>query len=120
MLGVQPLYSWTLRFPFLITTCPSMNRLNQIEPATFSILSCRAFFVDSVLQYFRRRLYDGQFLKPFWTELSKCLSSVLLRRTLVALPSFKASSSLLMVIRLLNLFVNIYTITYVFYLFRLM
>jgi hypothetical protein len=30
---------------------PSMNRLNQTEPATFSILSCWAFFRDSVLLY---------------------------------------------------------------------
>jgi hypothetical protein len=27
---------------------PSMNRLNQTEPATFSLLSCWAFFRDSV------------------------------------------------------------------------
>jgi hypothetical protein len=31
---------------------PSMNRLNQTEPATFSILSCWAFFRDSVFLYF--------------------------------------------------------------------
>jgi hypothetical protein len=29
-------------------TVPSMNRLNQTEPATFSILPCWAFFRDSV------------------------------------------------------------------------
>jgi hypothetical protein len=31
---------------------PSMNRLNQTEPATFSILLCWTFFRDSVLLYF--------------------------------------------------------------------
>jgi hypothetical protein len=31
---------------------PFMNRLNQTEPATFSILSCWAFFRDSVFIYF--------------------------------------------------------------------
>jgi hypothetical protein len=30
-----------------------MNRLNQTEPATFSILSCWAFFRDSVFIYFK-------------------------------------------------------------------
>jgi hypothetical protein len=30
---------------------PSMNRLNQTEPATFSILLCWAFFRDSVFLY---------------------------------------------------------------------
>jgi hypothetical protein len=29
-----------------------MNRLNQTEPATFSILPCWAFFRDSVFIYF--------------------------------------------------------------------
>jgi hypothetical protein len=33
-------------------TVPSMNRLDQTEPAAFSILSCWAFFRDSVLLYF--------------------------------------------------------------------
>jgi hypothetical protein len=31
---------------------PSMNRLNQTEPATFSILPCWALFRDSVSIYF--------------------------------------------------------------------
>jgi hypothetical protein len=31
---------------------PSMNRLNQTEPATFSILPCWDFFRDSVFIYF--------------------------------------------------------------------
>jgi hypothetical protein len=31
-----------------------MNRLNQTEPATFPILSCLAFFGDSVFIYFSR------------------------------------------------------------------
>jgi hypothetical protein len=31
---------------------PSMNRLNQTEPATFSILPCWAFFRDSVFYLF--------------------------------------------------------------------
>jgi hypothetical protein len=31
---------------------PSMIRLNQTEPATFSILPCWAFFRDSVFLYF--------------------------------------------------------------------
>jgi hypothetical protein len=31
---------------------PSMNRLNQTEPATFSILYCWTFFRDSVFLYF--------------------------------------------------------------------
>jgi hypothetical protein len=30
---------------------PSMKRLNQTEPATFSILPCWAFFRDSVFIY---------------------------------------------------------------------
>jgi hypothetical protein len=38
-----------LHFPVL-----SMNRLNQTEPATFSILPCWAFFRDSVFIYFTR------------------------------------------------------------------
>jgi hypothetical protein len=33
-------------------TVPSMNRLNQTEPATFSILSFWAFFRDFCLLYF--------------------------------------------------------------------
>jgi hypothetical protein len=33
-------------------TVPSMNRLNQTEPATFSILTCLAFFRDSYCLYF--------------------------------------------------------------------
>jgi hypothetical protein len=33
-------------------TVPSMSRLNQTEPATFSILTCWAFFRDSVFLYF--------------------------------------------------------------------
>jgi hypothetical protein len=32
-----------------------MNRLNQTEPATFSILPCWAFFRDSVIIYFNNR-----------------------------------------------------------------
>jgi hypothetical protein len=34
-------------------TVPSMNRVNQNEPATFSILSCWAFFRDSFFLYFK-------------------------------------------------------------------
>jgi hypothetical protein len=37
-------------------TVPSMNRLNQTEPATFSILPCWAFFGDSyfsILQLYK-------------------------------------------------------------------
>jgi hypothetical protein len=30
----------------------NMNRLNQTEPATFSILPCLAFFMDSYFLYF--------------------------------------------------------------------
>jgi hypothetical protein len=33
-------------------TVPSMNRLNQTEPATFSIMPCWAFFGDSYFLYF--------------------------------------------------------------------
>jgi hypothetical protein len=33
-------------------TVPSMNRLNQTEPATFTILPCWAFFRDSNFLYF--------------------------------------------------------------------
>jgi hypothetical protein len=33
-----------------------MNRLNQTEPATFSILPCWAFFGDSVFIYFISKL----------------------------------------------------------------
>jgi hypothetical protein len=33
-------------------TVPSMNRLNQTEPATFSMLPCWAFFGDSYFLYF--------------------------------------------------------------------
>jgi hypothetical protein len=39
---------------------PSMNRLNQTEPATFSILSCWAFFRDSVFLYFVLNLEQAQ------------------------------------------------------------
>jgi hypothetical protein len=35
---------------------PFMNRLNQTEPATFSILPCWAFFRDSIFIYFIWRL----------------------------------------------------------------
>jgi hypothetical protein len=35
---------------------PSMNRLNQTEPATFLILLCWTFFRDSVFLYFRWQL----------------------------------------------------------------
>jgi hypothetical protein len=38
---------FNLHFPV-----PSMNRLNQTEPATFSILLCWAFFRDSIFIYF--------------------------------------------------------------------
>jgi hypothetical protein len=31
---------------------PSMNRLNQPKPATFSILPCYVFFRDSLFLYF--------------------------------------------------------------------
>jgi hypothetical protein len=41
---------------------PSMNRLNQTEPATFSIVLCWTFFRDSVFLYFR-------FDRSFWTPL---------------------------------------------------
>jgi hypothetical protein len=33
-------------------TVPSMNRLNQTEPATFSVLPCWTFFRDSYFLYF--------------------------------------------------------------------
>jgi hypothetical protein len=36
-------------------TVPFMNRLNQTEPATFSILSFWAFFRDSYFLYFGKR-----------------------------------------------------------------
>jgi hypothetical protein len=36
----------------LHSTVQSMNRLNQTEPATFSILSFWAFFRDSCFAYF--------------------------------------------------------------------
>jgi hypothetical protein len=36
-----------------------MNRLNQTEPATFSILSCWAFFWDSVFLYFAESVLYG-------------------------------------------------------------
>jgi hypothetical protein len=45
------LYLYNLHFPV-----PSMNRLNQTEPATFSILPCWAFFRDSVFIYFIHHL----------------------------------------------------------------
>jgi hypothetical protein len=74
MLSVQPFYSWTLRFPLLIISDGPSGRL-----------------------------YDGQFLKPFETELSYCSSSVLLRLALVcdflvALSSFRTWSTFDMVI----------------------
>jgi hypothetical protein len=40
---------------------PSMNRLNQTEPATFSILPCWASFSDSVLIYFRSKFFTSVF-----------------------------------------------------------
>jgi hypothetical protein len=36
---------------------PSMNRLNQTKPATFSILLCWTFFRDSVFLYFINMLH---------------------------------------------------------------
>jgi hypothetical protein len=49
-------------------TVPSMNRLNQTEPATCSILPLWTFFRDSYFLYFkailfRKRLYQKQDLK---------------------------------------------------------
>jgi hypothetical protein len=38
---------------------PSMNRLNQTEPATFSILPCWAFFRGSIFIYFVINASDG-------------------------------------------------------------
>jgi hypothetical protein len=35
-----------------------MNRLNQTEPATFSILTCSAFFRDSYFLYFMSEYYN--------------------------------------------------------------
>jgi hypothetical protein len=40
---------------------PSMNRLNQTEPSTFSILLCWAFFRDSVFLYFNINLWICKF-----------------------------------------------------------
>jgi hypothetical protein len=37
-------------------TVPSMNRLNQAEPATFSILPCWAFFGDLYLMAFPSKI----------------------------------------------------------------
>jgi hypothetical protein len=55
-----------------------MNRLNQTEPATFSILSCWAFFRDSVFIYAiilvkmpkisTTRLGTDHFCKKFWRQ----------------------------------------------------
>jgi hypothetical protein len=36
---------------------PSMNRLNQTEPAPFTILPCLAFFGDSYFLYFSDNYY---------------------------------------------------------------
>jgi hypothetical protein len=41
----------------------NMNRLNQTEPATFSILPCWAFFRDSVFIYFMKIRYSVRALK---------------------------------------------------------
>jgi hypothetical protein len=50
---------------------PSMNRHNQTEPATFLILSCWAFFRDSVFLYFKRQVLKSlYFLSPaMFTQL---------------------------------------------------
>jgi hypothetical protein len=39
-------------------TEPSMNNLNQTEPATFSILPCWPFFRDSYFLYFLNRIHS--------------------------------------------------------------
>jgi hypothetical protein len=39
-------------------TVPTMNRLNQTEPATFSILPLWDFFRDSYFSYFRIFIKD--------------------------------------------------------------
>jgi hypothetical protein len=43
----------------LHSTVPFMNRLNQTEPATFSILPRWAFFRDSVFIYFIKNHQSG-------------------------------------------------------------
>jgi hypothetical protein len=63
---------------------PSMNRVNQTELATFSIMSCWAFFRDSVLLYFLHPQYhwrstsvksprsNSLLAKTFWKSISNC------------------------------------------------
>jgi hypothetical protein len=46
-------------------TVPSMNRLNQTEPATFSILSCWAFFRNSYFLYFTQDKKGMVILGPY-------------------------------------------------------
>jgi hypothetical protein len=52
---------------------PSMNRLNQTEPATFSILPCWAFFRDSVFIYFKQLCYGNIKENTFQTSVNNKL-----------------------------------------------
>jgi hypothetical protein len=50
---------WKTR-PAMLTSSCYMNRLNQTEPATFSILPCWAFFRDSVFIYYLKALNTAE------------------------------------------------------------
>jgi hypothetical protein len=55
-----------------------MNRLNQTEPATFSILPCWSFFRDSVFIYFNERniFITGKLLKQGYGSQFSTIYSV--------------------------------------------
>jgi hypothetical protein len=61
-----------------------MNRLNQTEPATFSILLCWAFFRDSVFIYFmillkqksHQMIYGGNMAVAFYNMDIRCIKGL--------------------------------------------
>jgi hypothetical protein len=72
---------------------PSMNRLNQTEPATFSILLCWTFFRDSVFLYF---IFLANLFLFVWLGFPSRRHSIcpalLMEETLVALPCIIAGT----------------------------
>jgi hypothetical protein len=67
-------------------TVPSMNRLNQTEPATFSILPCWTFFRDSYFLYLiesetlTEELNKMEFWKGIWSY-EACISQIIRQKT---------------------------------------
>jgi hypothetical protein len=104
---------WTLLKPVLggvdvslHLTVPSMNRLNQTEPATFSTMPCLAFFRDSYFLQFTNICFNhSTYVKIECLKLyafliclfvfTATLSYVLAIALLPGQPSFSASGRLL-------------------------